>query len=287
MAVKKVSNQKDLAEAIEKVEDENMEQLSTEGPVLDEDGVVHGESFFYGYDDGEGTLHTTFSYRELNGSDEEAIGKSDVRGNIAKVYNTLAERCIVQIGDIKKKDVGGAKWKEIIGALLIPDLDYSILKIRELSMGKEITFRHKCPECSTKLNTVISTDDFEKVPFNGVVDIPVTFPGRGYKDGKGKLYKTGVLRRPNALDREKTMPFALKNRAQYTTMLLSRLLSFGEDVFVTPDGVKGMSTRDRNYLEKLMNENNFGVDMSIGDITCSACGADLSDVTAQSDFLSL
>ena len=45
-----------------------------------------------------------------------------------------------------------------------------------------------------------------------------------------------------------------------------------------------MSLRDRDYLEKLIEDKSFGVDMSFEELRCSTCDTDLSEVAGQSDF---
>src|SRR5574344_1359190 len=107
-----------------------------------EDGCVHDEPLLAGYIDPEtGIRHSTFTYREMNGKDEEAINKADVRSNGGKLVNVLIERCVTEIGDLTKKEVGTKKWGEIVRSMYGGDPDYMAFKIRELSKGKEIEFQ--------------------------------------------------------------------------------------------------------------------------------------------------
>ena len=197
--LKKANNSNnDFDKVVNQIENENIRNLNDEIEVS-EDGYVHDVPMLAGYVDKDGVLHTTFTYREMNGKDEEAISKADVRQNGAKMVNVLVERCVVAIGTLTKKECG-ARWGTIVRELLGGDLDYMAFKIRELSKGKEVEFTHKCPNCGSKLTTIVSTDEFNIKPYMGQSVIDFTL-ARGYKDGKKEIHKEGVIRLPNGFDR--------------------------------------------------------------------------------------
>lgn len=278
MAMKKVKE--DLAEkVVDEIEEQNLRKDTSEVEV-NEDGYAE-DTLLAGYVDDNGMVHKTFLYREMNGRDEEAINKPEVQSNPAKIMNVLAERCVVQIGNISKKEVGTKAWGDIIRSLLGGDIDYIALKIREISKGKEVTFEHKCPRCKTKLTTIVSTDEYKIIPFDGQREVSFEL-FRGYKDKKGQYHKEGLLRQMTGLDREILIPSFKKNKASGTTLMLTRLMSF-EDAVVLPDQVSEMSLRDREYLEKLVNDSAFGLDTSM-EITCSNCGEDLSGEVGTTNF---
>lgn len=280
--LKKANNSgNDFDKVVSQIEDESTRTLNDEIEVS-EDGLVHDVPLLAGYVDKDGTLHSTFTYREMNGKDEEAISKADVRQNGAKMVNVLVERCVVQIGTLTKKECG-ARWGTIIREMLGGDLDYMAFKIRELSKGKEVEFQHKCPNCGTKLTTIVNTDEFQIKPFMGQSAINFTL-ARGYKDGKGEIHKDGVIRLPNGFDREIVTPLFKKNVSTAMTMMLTRLIAFNDGALVTQNNVNEMTLRDREILEKIIKENTFGIDTSI-EIVCSSCGQDISGEVGQSNFL--
>ena len=90
--------------------------------------------FLAGYIDNGGNLHKDFELREIDGSDEEAISKGEIRSNGAKVVRTLLERCCTRIGTIHKEDVKSNEWREIIQSLYIGDQDIMLLKLRQISL---------------------------------------------------------------------------------------------------------------------------------------------------------
>lgn len=281
--LKKANNgsSNELEKVVSQIESENVRTLNDEVEV-GEDGLVHDIPLLAGYVDKDGVLHTTFTYREMNGKDEEAISKADVRQNGAKMVNVLVERCVTQIGTLTKKECG-ARWGTVVRELLGGDLDYMAFKIRELSKGKEVEFIHKCPNCGTKLTTIVSTDEFQIKPYMGQSAIDFSLV-RGYKDGRGELHKDGIIRLPNGFDREIVTPLFKKNPSTAMTMMLTRLIAFNDGALVTQNLVNEMTLRDREILEKIIKENTFGIDTNI-EIVCSSCGQDISGEVGQSNFL--
>lgn len=284
MALKKKSDDLGFQDTIDEIEEEGYRQLDPNSPITSEDGYVHGEPMLYGYKDKEtGILHNTFTYREMDGRDEEAIQKAEVRSNGAKLTNTLVERCVLEIGDFSKKEMGSKKWGDFIRNLNSGELDYMMLKIREISKGSEITFSHKCPRCGTKLDTVMEISDFKCTEFGGEEEIPFELI-RGYKDKNGVIHKKGFIRLTNGYDREIITPLMMKNKANAITTLITRVVTFDDGTPVFSDNVKAMSVRDRSYLEKLINDSTYGIDMSFDDVHCPSCDADLSEERYTSDF---
>lgn len=279
--LKKASNN-DFEKVVGQIEDENIRTLN-DAFELSEDGYVHDVPLLAGYVDADGKLHQTFTYREMNGKDEEALSKAEVRSNGAKLVNILVERCVVQIGTLTKKECG-ARWGTIIREMLGGDLDYMAFKIRELSKGNEVEFTHKCPNCGTKLTTVVNTEEFNIKPYTGQSAVDFTLV-RGYKDKKGEVHKEGTIRLPNGSDREIVAPMFKKNPSTAMTMLMTRLITFHSDALVTQNGVSEMSLKDRDILEKIIKENTFGIDTTIENLMCTSCGQDISGEIGQSNFL--
>lgn len=281
MALKKSNNSSnEVDKVVSQIEEENIRTFSD--IEVSEDGYVHDVPMLAGFVDKNGTLHNTFTYREMTGKDEEAISKADVRSNGAKMMNTLVERCVVAIGTLTKKECG-AQWGTIIRELLGGDIDYMAFKIRELSKGNEVEFVHKCPNCGTKLTTIVNTDEFNIKPYQGQSAINFTL-ARGYKDGKKEIHKEGVIRLPNGFDREIVTPLFKKNMSTAMTMLLTRLVSFNDGALVTQNNINEMTLRDREILEEIIKENTFGIDTTL-ELTCSSCGQDISGEVGQSNFL--
>lgn len=250
---------------------------------VNEEGETDKFNLLAGYIDDDGNLHSTFTLREMTGRDEEAISKSDLRQNGAKLVSTLLERCVVSIGSLTRKEVGNDKWKEIIRSLLVGDQDYMLIKLRELSMGGEVEVNHTCPNCKENLKTFLELSELEIEPFKGQRTIQFSLP-RGFKDKKGVLHKEGTLRLPTGQDREILTPIAKKNLAQASTLMLTRVCVFEDGLYVTEDVMRDLTVRDREYLQKLLQENLFGVKLEV-DVVCTSCGEDFRGNLNTTNFI--
>ena len=272
----------DFTNAVEEIQEENMQLPESSIPV-NENGESDEFEMLAGYVDEDGVLHKTFVIREMNGKDEEAIKQTNNAQNGAKVINILLARCVVRIGTLVKKDFKPKEWENIIKKLYIGDQDFILLKIRELSLGKEIECQHTCPYCKASVTTYVDTDEFEILPFNGEREIPFELP-RGYTDRRGNVFSTGVMRLPNGFDREVLTPKAKKNLAVATTLLLARLCKFDNGVPTTEEVMQNLKLRDREYLNKLLNEETFGPKTSV-EIECPECGEEFTGSLSATNFI--
>ena len=263
------------------LEDKLEEVVAVDNLNLDDEPVFE---MLAGYLDDDKVLHKTFTVKEMTGRDEEAIGKPEVKSNGSKLASVLLQRCVTSIGQLTPRSVGSMKWQEIIRGLYGADQDFILMKIREVSLGKEIKVSHVCPNtrCGAKLETVIDVDEFEAEPFKGErlieFDLPV-----GYRDRKGKHTK-GVMRLPTGLDREVLTPAAKNNLAKAKTTMLTRLISFNDDTIVTENVLMDMTTKDREYLQDLLTDNSFGIKLSF-DVTCDVCGTVFPGNLSTSNFI--
>lgn len=249
--------------------------------------MYNSETFelIQGYKDEEGTLHTEVEIREMNGTDEEAISKNDIKSNGGKVARTLLERCILRIGTIYKDEVKSNKWREIVQSLSVGDQDYVLLKIRQASLGDEIETQYECPDpnCKEKIITTVTVDELPILPFNGQHTFEFELP-KGYKDKDGKVLKKGKMRFPNGLDREALDTVVRKNSGLANTLMLSRCIIDLEGIKVHDDIVRNLSLRDRNYLLDVLNENRFGVDLTV-EVECPTCGETFKASLNATNFL--
>lgn len=105
----------------------------------------------------DGVRHSTFSFREMNGSDEEAISRGDMRANPAKVYHALLERCVRSVGALDKKELGPRAWSDLMRRMYVGDQDWIVFAIRAASLGREIKISHICS--STDESLINSSSD--------------------------------------------------------------------------------------------------------------------------------
>lgn len=248
-----------------------------------DEGVEH--ELLAGYVDENGVTHKTYTLREMTGEDEEYINRSDIKSNGAKVSTALLSRCVTSIGTLTKKAVGPKKWDEIFKSILVGDRDIMLLELRKQSIGSSIEVVHTCPnkECRAKLKTIIDVDELEITPYDGLREIPFELP-KGYVDGKGVLHRNGKMRRPNGLDGEILTPVAKNNMAKAESLLLSRICQFDDGAYIDQSVMAKLSMKDRNYLQELLNEHSFGVNMTVP-VMCDRCGEEFTGNLNQSNFI--
>lgn len=237
-----------------------------------------------GYKDENDVIHTEIEYREMDGTDEEAVSKPKIKDNGALITRTILERCLIRIGTIEKKDVKPNEWTSIIQSLAIGDQDYAFMQIRDLSLGDEIKLSHTCPHCKNKINSTYKTEEIPLTPYNGLDEIEFELP-RGYRDKEGNIHKIGILRQPIGLDREILSKMITQNPSMANTLLLARCIKKIGDVHVTDDVLRKLSLRDRNFLYELIQDNVFGYDIQNFEIECPSCGKSLVISFNQTDFL--
>lgn len=234
---------------------------------------ITGETFelLKGYKDENGNIHKDFEIREMNGTDEEAISKKEIKSNGARIIRTLLSRCCLRIGSYEKAEMKDNKWTEIIQSLAVQDQDYMLLKLREVSVGDTIESKHICPDedCKEEIIVEVDIDELEIKPYDGVDEFEFELP-KGYRDKEGNILKKGKLRHPNGLDREILDGVARKNLGHANTLMLTRCITELEGKKVDDDMIRNLSMKDRNYLLEVMKEHDFGVNLVV-DVECPTC----------------
>jgi copper chaperone CopZ len=239
-----------------------------------------------GYTDKEGVKHTEFEIRDIQGVDEEAISANDVRTNIGRVITVLLANTTVRVGDLTPKEIGKGKWEKIFRDMKMGDRDKLLLELHKLSKGNEMELDMKCPHCKGKIKHIVDADeDIEYKELEVDVDkIPFELP-RGFKNKDGEICKTGYLRLPDGMDQESLDAVARKNPGQANTALLARALIElkGEDS-ITQAMLRKMSTRDREYLIKLIADSGFGPKYLV-EFPCPHCAEDVEAGVHPVNFL--
>lgn len=249
-----------------------------------EDAPSESYDMLAGYTDEDGVIHKTFTLREMDGEDEDSVDGSNNKNNPAKMVSLLLERCVTSIGTITPKAVGWEKWRQIIQSLFAGDQDYMFVKLKELSMGTTFEFSYECPResCRKTITTEMTTSEIPIIPYTGKSVFPFELP-RGYVDKKGVEHRKGTLRLATGLDRELFTPVYMKNKARGTTLMLVRLCKFDDGYVITEDVMSKFKTKDRDYLQKLLVSNSFGLD-TVYEATCPSCGKEFKTGISLQNF---
>lgn len=274
--IKKKSSNNDFDAIVAEVEAERNAAPELK-PVEDQYDLIAG------YTDENGVLHDTFTIRPMDGEDEEVLARYQNSNTMHKATSMLLERCVLSIGSISKESVKKTEWHDIIQNLYAADQDAILLRIREVSVGDDVQARHKCGDCGAMITTSFNVDDLEIIEWNGEDGIVFDLP-KGYTDKEGNVHKVGILRYPRGIDREVIIPAASKNPARGRTLYLARLMKFDDGTPVNEGVLKKLTLGDRNYLSKLLEDNQFGIDNEI-EIECPDCGNIFKGTLSITNFL--
>ena len=154
-----------------------------------------------------GEVIKTAEVRELNGKDEEVIGKAN---NIGKAFNTILNRAVVKLGDLQITE-------PLLDSLLSGDRDALMLGIFKATFGKVTEVSTYCGGCNDFKDVEIDVDRDIKVKIlvDSVVDRVFTV------QGKSSVYEvtlpTGVVQKELATSND-------RNGAELTTLLLQHTI---------------------------------------------------------------
>ena len=74
------------------------------------------------------------------------------------------------------------------------------------------------------------------------------------------------------------------NIAKAETLLLTRLCRFDDGTYVDESVMASLSIKDRQYLQKLLADNQFGIEMSVY-VTCTQCGEEFKGSLNSTNFI--
>lgn len=123
-----------------------------------------------GYITPDGGVSKTAEVRELNGRDEEAVGKA---GGISKAFSTILNRATVSIGGVPATE-------EMLNSLLLGDRDAIMLGIYKATFGHEVELPGLCGGCG-EIKTVqidLNRDVETKILADPIEDRVFTVRGR-------------------------------------------------------------------------------------------------------------
>lgn len=198
----------------------------------------------------------SLSLREMTGFEEEFIEGHGQNSNTVRLVNEVLARCLVKPGEEPGIE------RETIKNLLVTDRDAALIRLRQNSIGDEISTETSCPKCGTgnAVNFRLSSlpIEFKRPPKQLRVDLP---------DGR-----IALLRLPTAGDQEALFEANLNGESQYRSWLLARLLlKFGAD-----EGpfdlafTRSLPLSIRAALETRLNAAIPALDLTMG-VTCYAC----------------
>lgn len=166
-----------------------------------------------GYLDDDGNLHQQVTLSPLSGTEEKLIAQ---RGRIsqAALVTTLLSHCIRRIGTIN--DV----TEESVRHFLVGDRQFLLLKLREITFGKDIRMVINCtwPDCGKRMDVDFST---ENIPVTRSQQIQRFFEITLSEQAGSEVV---TFRLPNGEDQEQIAHLVEENETLAEDLLLARCI---------------------------------------------------------------
>lgn len=212
-----------------------------------------------GYVTPAGEVIKTAEVRELNGRDEEMLGKVT---SYPRIFNAIVNRAVVSIGSVKADD-------SLLDTLLIGDRDALLLGIFKATFGPEAEIGAACAKCGELKDVTVNVD--EDIRIKELVD-PVTdttFTVESRNHSYLVTLPTGVTQKEliNAEDR---------NSAEITSVLLENtVLEIDGRPVASPAQIKNIGLLDRRKIVQEIADRAPGPKFEAVTVNCPDCGGEV------------
>lgn len=219
----------------------------------------------------ENNVYKNVEIRELTGHEEDMLVDAH-KVQAGTIITDLLTACIVSFEDVKKIDSGKDSnikvFRKMVDSMLQDDRTYTLVKIRQMSLGDEVTCQITCPSCS-------NTDDYTFILSDFAVKEFEVAPSYE-KDIILPSGKKATIRLLTGKDDARMARIRKRNDAQLASALLQFHIIELDGVKAPPVNVlQGLSSRDRNALRKAINESSGGIDATL-DIICTNCHSEFN-----------
>lgn len=208
-----------------------------------------------GYITPDGEVAKVAEVRELNGRDEEALGKS---GGGAKAYGVLLKRATVSIGGVPATD-------EMLDSLLLGDRDALLLGIYKATFGSDAELPGLCGGCgeikmvSIDLNTNVET----KILVDPIEDR--VFKVQGRKKEFLVSLPTGAAQKAIQASEDKTMG------ERNTILLQNTVLEIDGSPVLGKAQIQDLGIMDRNAIAAEISKRLPGPQFEDISLQCTDC----------------
>jgi len=191
--------------------------------------------------------------RELTGAEEELLTNGKLLRS-GDAVNQLLRNCLVHLGE--KSEVS----PQDVLDLLAGDRLFILVKLRQISLGDEMTLRLACPNANCQGISLLSVNlaDLPVTPYPTEREFTCTLPG------SGQVVRFGYL------DGHKEKRLAALPEATISQGMLIRILDI-DGKAPTRKTVTEMSLKDRQALRQAMLAVDGGIDTTV-DTACEHCG---------------
>ena len=224
--------------------------------------------------DVNGKLHRDFEVREMTGYDEEYL-LNNIKENQETKLDTLIGfvlKMTVKLGSIEKLTDSDLK------KLLIGDLTYMLVAIRQKSFGNFVSFKVNCPNCKKENEEDV---DITALKVKGLEDnSPRQFDVKldaGWKNEAGKVFKDVKIKLLSVEDQIEILKYSKTDIARsVNTMYQKSIVEFGGlPIPVNQLILKELLKRDRDKIGNEIAKQTPGIELTT-EITCYECGTKFS-----------
>ena len=209
-----------------------------------------------GYLDPDGNLHTTVTLREMTGEEEEILAARNMPSN--KKINSILGRCTTALGPFT-----GPSVAQLIPELTQGDRIFLLIAIRRVTLGNDMPFTTKCPQCEQESRFVLDLADLE----TRKMENPTI---RTYNVELPKTKKKVVMKVLDGRGEEAIGKASNRGRDIVSTAIFARIDSIDGKPATMAD-LKKLPLVDRNFLRNEWEDHEGGVDTTV-EIDCPSCG---------------
>jgi len=212
-----------------------------------------------GYITASGEVVRTAEVRELNGRDEELIGKG---GGAIKAYATILRQATVSIG-------GEPVTDQILDSLIIGDRDALVLGIYKATFGNNVELPGFCAQCSEFKTIAVDID--RDVTTKVLVD-PIehrTF------EVEGKNHKFLVTLPTGALQKEIATADDNNNGEKNTLLLKNSILEIDGKPVIGKAQIQNLGIMDRNKIAIELSKRLPGPQFEDLTLPCDQCDGEV------------
>jgi len=211
----------------------------------------------------DGQVHTTVVVKEMTGYEEDILAG---KGSIVVRLNAIVGNCMVQLGTLSER----SELQRAASKLTGQDRMTILLAIRRVSLGDLYDSNATCPECNVSQHFTLDLKEIEIV----------AMPDRMNRTHTVVLpSKTEVVWHVlNSEDEEWLSQKQKKKENQLTLGLLARVDAVGDEELDRGKKyrqalatLKGLSTRDRNFLRDQFDKEEGSVNTE-AEFDCEECG---------------
>ncbi|MEZ4727613.1 MAG: DUF6760 family protein [Caldilineaceae bacterium] len=222
-----------------------------------------------GYLDTTGERHRAVELTSLSGQEEELIADGQQAPRAALVTQILSH-CVQRIGAISPVS------EAIVRALLVPDRQFLMLKLREATFGDQVQATIHCPwsDCCKPVDIDFSLHD---IVVTEAAELAPTYAlqlsdAAAYRDETGKPHQHVVFRLPTGADQEHIAPLVLQDEQRAFLCLLNRCIqSMDEAPVANQECATWLSPTAQAEIEQAMAQVSPQVDLTLSGL-CPECG---------------